>query len=149
MQYPTVDLLGDPVDRNHGGSGRPQHKATDENRRLVAIALAFGRSIDDIALSLGVSLPTLRKHYKGELKAQRALRHRLDMRLLVNLLRESDAGNVSATRELQARLDREDLKAARLAEAASPPAETLGKKAQADLAAKTAHETSSWGSLLQ
>lgn len=47
--------------------GRPSHVPTAENRNLVEAMTGFGIIQDDIATLLGISRPTLRKHYDAEL----------------------------------------------------------------------------------
>lgn len=49
------------------GRGRPSHQPTDDTRDLVRTLAGRGRSATDIALALGVSAPTLRAHYRGDL----------------------------------------------------------------------------------
>ena len=44
------------------------HKPTPEKRSEVRALGSFGIPHDDIALFIGISAPTLRKHYKMELK---------------------------------------------------------------------------------
>jgi hypothetical protein len=47
--------------------GRPAHKPTPELRRQVESMAGFGIPEDDIALSIDISAPTLRKYYRREL----------------------------------------------------------------------------------
>lgn len=47
--------------------GRPSHKPTDATRKQVESMAGYGIPEDDIALSLDISAPTLRKHYRREL----------------------------------------------------------------------------------
>lgn len=51
--------------KNKGG--RPSHKPTDATRKQVESMAGYGIPEDDIALSLDISAPTLRKHYRREL----------------------------------------------------------------------------------
>lgn len=46
---------------------RPVHQPTTEQRKQVETMAGFGITEDDIALSIGISAPTLRKHYRSEL----------------------------------------------------------------------------------
>jgi hypothetical protein len=46
----------------------PAHKPTDESRREVSALASFGVPQVDIAAYIGVSKPTLAKHYAKELK---------------------------------------------------------------------------------
>ena len=49
----------------------PPHKPTDETRELVAHRAALGQPHDRIAHKLGITRPTLVKHYDEELKTSR------------------------------------------------------------------------------
>ncbi|MGN5373271.1 hypothetical protein [Sphingomonas hankookensis] len=74
-----VDLFGLPVVRRGEGRGRPEHRWTLENSNKVLLAFARGLSLDDAALVVGVSVPTLRKHYFSEVKQQAAAKLRMEM----------------------------------------------------------------------
>ena len=47
--------------------GRPSHQPTDASRKQAESMAGYGIPADDIALSLDISAPTLRKHYRREL----------------------------------------------------------------------------------
>jgi hypothetical protein len=47
--------------------GRPPHKVEDFNRGKVQVMAGYGAKHEDIALSLGICVTTLVKHYKREL----------------------------------------------------------------------------------
>lgn len=47
--------------------GRPAHQPTDASRKQAESMAGYGIPEDDIALSLDISAPTLRKHYRREL----------------------------------------------------------------------------------
>jgi hypothetical protein len=49
-------------------AGRPEFKATDEQRAVVKALAAFGIPYLDIAAKIGVSGPTLSKHFDRELE---------------------------------------------------------------------------------
>jgi hypothetical protein len=51
-----------------GKHGRPAHQPTDETRLRVLRAVALGVTQDGTARLLGVSIETLRKHYKDEIE---------------------------------------------------------------------------------
>jgi AraC-like DNA-binding protein len=140
----SFDLLGDPVDPNHGRRGRPRHVATEENRRRVMVLLAFDWSEEKIAGALGITDKTLRRHYFRELKVKVAARWRVEAKLLSHLMSEVEAGNVSAMDRFFKRLDRHDLT---LAGGTRRPARQarVGLKEQRRLAAHTAHEATDWG----
>lgn len=61
------DLLGDPVDPGHGCGGRPRHIATDARRAMVRQLREAGQPQEAIAAALGITGPTLRRHYHREL----------------------------------------------------------------------------------
>ena len=46
--------------------GRPKHKATDQNRKLVKILSAGGMTQEDVAAELGIHFQTLVKYYREE-----------------------------------------------------------------------------------
>ena len=48
--------------------GRPEHNASQRTRNRVTRMTAFGWTNERIAGVLGVTLPTLKKHYRAELK---------------------------------------------------------------------------------
>lgn len=75
--------------------GRPQFKPTPVQRRKVANAVACGMSEDAIALAIGISRPTLRKHFRVELDTGAAQRR---MEAMDALLAKVRKGNVSAIR---------------------------------------------------
>lgn len=123
---------------------------TDENRRKVMLLAAFDKNEEQIAAALSITPPTLRKHYFRELRARLEARHRLEGKLLAALVKEVDAGNVSAMDKLFKRLDRHDLATGATSQPprqAKPPKK--GKKEAAVEAAHTAHEGSPWGNLLR
>jgi len=49
-------------------AGRPAYEPTDKERAQVKMLAAFGVREDDICKLLGISPPTLRKHFPGELE---------------------------------------------------------------------------------
>jgi DNA-binding CsgD family transcriptional regulator len=59
-------MAGEPKRR-----GRPPHQPSDDSRALVREMVAAGRTVDDIALAVGISEPTLRAHYPQELATPR------------------------------------------------------------------------------
>ncbi|MDI2110463.1 MULTISPECIES: hypothetical protein [Bradyrhizobium] len=140
----VLDLFGDPVPANWGERGRPEHVATQQNRNRVNLLVALGWSNARIASALFITQPTLRKHYFSELKFRDLARDRLVAQVGVKLMDGVNAGNVSAIREFQRYLERNDLmlygqtqQPAKAAAAEKPaPAEKVGKKAAAIAAAQ-------------
>jgi hypothetical protein len=105
----VFDLFGDPVPKNWGERGRPEHVASQQNRNRVSLLVALGWSNARIASALFVTQPTLRKHYFSELKYRQVARDRLVSQVGIKLLDGVNAGNVSAIREFQKYLERNDL----------------------------------------
>ncbi len=134
-----VDLFGLPVVRRGEGRGRPEHRWTLENSNKVLLAFARGLSLDDAALVVGVSVPTLRKHYFSEVKQQAAAKLRMEMTQLIRLNKAAADGNVTAEKELGRRLEKADLadtadRVANRGRNGAPP-RRLGKKEEASAAA--------------
>lgn len=60
---------GSPSNRRADGLGsRPQFNPTDEQRNIVTVMVAGGIQQEEIAAAIGISKPTLAKHFKTELK---------------------------------------------------------------------------------
>ena len=103
--------------------GRPQFQPTNEQREQCAILAAGRMSEENIAAALGVSRPTLRKHFADELTAGAAERNAA---VLQALYAAAVNGNVAAARTWLARQADEQgaalgKKAQREADAADPP----------------------------
>lgn len=103
-----LDLFGDPIPARHGKPGRPSHMPTVENRNKVIMLLALGWSNERIAGALRITPPTLRRHYFSELKCRDGQRDRMSAALAMRLWSEVQAGNVTAMREFQRFVDRND-----------------------------------------
>jgi hypothetical protein len=145
----NFDLLGDPIPENWGRRGRPQHVPTQENRSKIRLLLGFGWTAERIARALRVSKPTLRKHYFAELRHADEARDALKAAHLMMVYRQADAGNVGAIKELGRLIERDELeRIPQRRRAEEPKPEKLGKKEAADLAARSAHEGTEWGALL-
>lgn len=127
--------------------GRPPYKPTAAQRLRVSVAAGAGWRHEEIALALGISQPTLRKHFERELSV--GAYHRR-MEVVQALYRAAKKGNVQAVRhytELTPRAAAAPLSAPVRAPVAAAP--TLqGKKAQANAEARTAHVGTDWDSLL-
>ena len=137
-----VDLFGDPISPGRGQRGRPAHVPTRASRDKVWLGLVMGWSNDRIANAIGVSLPTLRKAYKAELKQRPMARDRADLRIVEKLFEGVNAGNVGSIKELRKVMERNDLMNAAAAarskprEAEEEKAKPLGKKEQRQANAK-------------
>lgn len=104
----NFDLLGDPIPEGHGKRGRPVHLVTDEKRRLVIQLQAFGWTMEKIAAALSITPPTLRKNYFRELRAKAESRARVEAKLLGELMKLAEAGNVQAISKYFGRLEKYD-----------------------------------------
>ena len=100
------DLLGHPIPENKGKPGANGHVPTAENASKIRTMLMAGMRLQDIARQLGLSSPTLRKHYFQNGKVN--YRHARDMALaeakaknLLQLQAAADDGNVSAMKEVR------------------------------------------------
>ncbi|SDW94638.1 hypothetical protein [Lysobacter enzymogenes] len=125
---------------------RPEHQPTKASRLKVAIAAGGGMRHEEIANALGISAPTLRKHYELELSTG-AAEKRMEV-LTVAFRTAVKKGNTSAARlYLQHAPEFEPAPgAAQEPEAAEPKPE--GKKAQANAAAIGAETGTEWEHLL-
>ncbi|MCZ4340173.1 hypothetical protein O4H52_01045 [Sphingomonadaceae bacterium G21617-S1] len=147
------DLLGDPIPEGHGGRGRPEHVRTERNRSKVIMLLAMGWSNPRIARSLGITPPTLKKHYFRELKVREEALDRLKAGHMSLLWDQAKAGNVAALKEIGKLIDRIDAASfgALAGEEKDDPEEDaadlgdIGKKERANIAARTAGQGSGWG----
>jgi hypothetical protein len=138
----NFDLFGNPYVEKPTKRGRPPHEVTKKTRNRVSMLVALGWANPRIAAALGVTLPTLHKHYFYELR-QREL---------------AEAGNVGAFKEFGKLLERNDRMEIEREMGANPKedgksaaAERVGKKvidkqraidADADLMAELEREAS-------
>lgn len=131
-QFARVDLFGDPVPENWGGRGRPEHIRTQQNANKVTMLLAFGWANARIAKAVGITAPTLRKHYGRELRYRDEARDRLQARSAMLLWEQFEKGSSAAGREFREMLAENDrMEIERSLGAAAPadkPAERVGKK---------------------
>lgn len=109
------DLLGDPIPDNHGEVGANGHIATAEKVNKVRLLLVSGMTQKEIAAQLGITIPTLRKHYfhSGQKKIAAARRQAVADERAKNLLRLDKAagdGNVAAIKEMKSILADEAMK---------------------------------------
>jgi hypothetical protein len=127
------DLFGNPWIDAPTKRGRPAHEVTVRRRNRVSMLLALGWSTPRIAAAIGVTLPTLHKHYFYELRQQEVARDRLEVRRLELAWELAESGNVGALKEFGKLMDRNDRMEAERSMASNagdkPPAERVGKKA--------------------
>ena len=110
-----VDLFGCPVLVREAKRGRPEHVRTPEIAKRVSMLFAIGRTVEAVAAAIGVTQPTLRKHYFSEVQQRQALLDRLEADQLAKLFDQSANGRTAATKLLLDRCD--DARAARFAAA--------------------------------
>ncbi|MFN3675795.1 MAG: hypothetical protein ACK4TC_07420 [Sphingomonas pseudosanguinis] len=101
-----LDLFGDPVLPTKEARGRPEHSWSLENSNKVLLAFAMGRSEKEAATAIGISVPTLRKHYFSEVAKRKDAKLRMEMTQLSRLNSAAADGNVTAEKELFKRLDK-------------------------------------------
>lgn len=105
------DLLGDPIPEGRGEPGRTGHIATAENVSRVRLLLLAGLPKGRIADEVGISLPTLNKHYfaSGKISARHAREMAVAEARATNVLRLDKAakqGNVAAMRAMHGIIER-------------------------------------------
>jgi hypothetical protein len=105
-EFSERDLFGDPIVEPQEGRGRPEHRWTLANSNKVLLAFARGLSVKDAATGIGVSVPTLRKHYSSEVAQRDAAAVRFEMVQLARLNERAGAGSVAAEKELGRRIDK-------------------------------------------
>lgn len=127
----NFDLFGDLIPEARERAGRPAHVWTIENSNKINLLFATGHDLKDAAKAIGVTVPTLRKHYFFEVEQWRVARLRLTAKQLLRLNSEAEGGNVAAIKELFKRMDKAALSdlAARVADRGKEkPKAKLGKK---------------------
>lgn len=149
----NLSLFGWSIPEARDVAGRPEHEPSDENRMKIMLLLSLGETNKDIAAALGISQPTLRRHYFQLLSTRRIARKQLDATVWVKLYEKVLAGDVSAIKEFNKKLDKHDVaelsanfggKAER--KPAAPKKEpALGKKEIARLEAVNAADGTDWG----
>ncbi len=125
--------------------GRPEHEPTEETRLKVRVLKAGAMSQLAIAEAIGISEPTLRKHYSSELDQGGAI---VTAEVLMARYRAAMGGSVPAQNKLLELAG--TLPPNKMGRPPSTKAEpALGKKAEAELAAQDAHEGTGWADLVK
>lgn len=112
-------------------SGRPEFAPTDEDREKVRVLKAGGMSNEAIAEVIGISEPTLRKHFSSELDRATA---KVRAELLMARYRSAMGGNVSAQNKMIEQVSANAAQEKRAPKEAKPP--KLGKKEEQKIAAQ-------------
>lgn len=94
----------------------------------VKLLLALGWSNQLVADAIGVSLPTLKRHFRAELAERDKMRVRMDAERIFAAATKAMAGDVGAGRLFQQLLDRNDRNMAEMRLAAQGGKDTRGKK---------------------
>lgn len=85
--------------KNFGRRGRPEYVPTRENVNKVSMLIAQGWTNVRIARTIGITIPTLKKHHKFQLADRDVMRDRIEARRLTALFEMGLAGNISAMKE--------------------------------------------------
>ncbi len=139
-------LFGWPAMPWKGARGRPPHVATEENINKVKLLMALDWTVERIANALGITQPTLRRHYISVLKLRALARDALDARRAELLWQQVEKGNVGAMKQFGLMVEEADRRSkSRLAaeqeeeeEAPRTPAKTSGYVRKTDRAADAA-----------
>lgn len=129
----NFDLFGQPIVDRAAGRGRPPYVVTEKNSNKVKLLLALGWANQRIANGLGISLATLKRYFRAELKVRDIMRDQLEARRIEMAMEQVNAGNVAAHKVLTNLIDRNDrMEVERQMAAAPAPSPTekgsLGKK---------------------
>lgn len=112
-------------------SGRPEYAPTSEEREKVRVLKAGGMSNEAICEVIGISEPTLRKHFSSEIDRATA-NVRAD--LIMARYRSAMGGNVSAQNKMIEQVSANEAQERRAPK--EPKAPKLGKKEEQKVAAK-------------
>ena len=100
------DLFGNPIEPIDEKLGRPAHEPSEENIIFVMVLLASGATNKEGAATLGLSVPTFRKHYLHLMKRRDLMLDRLRTKLRVTQIKQGLAGNASALNAALGTLER-------------------------------------------
>ena len=146
------DLFGNPARARKGERGRPPLEISSEDRDVVEAALVRGWSNERIAKAVGISVASLKRHFRAALAKRDAARDRMEAAVFATLARQGiEKGNVGALRRIMELMERDvartrDVEMNRLQREAETKGVKLGKKeAQQQAAQKIVTESSLWG----
>lgn len=112
----VTDLWGNEVYQSKGKKGRPPFEWTEENSNKVNMLLAMGWTNERIASCIldprtgnAISVPTLKRHFRSELKSRYIAADRLRLRQFEQAYSAAEAGNVGAMRLFMQLKDKNDL----------------------------------------
>ena len=90
------DLFGNPYDTSSRPVGRPEHVPTEELTINIMVLLASGMTNKEVAQTVGLSVPTLKKHYFHLIKQKDVILNRLRAKLRTAQIQQGLAGNASS-----------------------------------------------------
>jgi hypothetical protein len=127
------------------GRGRPEHEPSEENREKVRVLKAGGMSDAAIAEAIGISVPTLTKHYSLDIEVGSA---KVTAEVMMARYRSALGGSVPAQNKMLETIGATPQKP-RGRPTGVAAATKLGKKDQAQADAAGAHEDGRWSGLIQ
>lgn len=134
------NFWGDPQYRTVRKRGRPPFEWTQENSHKVSMLLAMGWTNDRIATCIvdprtgkPISTPTLKRHFRSELKVRLHARDMLTAKRLMVAADAAFGGNVGAMRLLDQLIEKNDAAVAsdRLTKPSDDDDAPVGKKEKA------------------
>lgn len=131
------------TEKNKGG--RPAYQPTDAHRQMVEVLAGFAIPTAKIALVIGIDQKTLLKYFEAEIGRGSAV---VEAKLAGNLLRLASGTDGTALKAIMFALNCRFGWSQYAPQPVEPKAKPLGKKADLEQAAHTAHEESEWGSLV-
>lgn len=131
------------MDKNKGG--RPTFEANAKDREAVKLMAGHNIGQDKIALALGITEKTLRKHFKKELATAAS---QVEAQLVSNLFALAKGKDGTAFRANEFLLNCR-FGWSRYAPAPIAREPELGKKEQMERAAQTGHEETGWAELIR
>ena len=132
----------DIIEKNKGG--RPKYQVSDKDREIVKLMAGHNIPQEKISIALDISINTLCKHFKKELSIAAV---QFEAQLISNLFNLAKGKDGTAFRANEFLLNCR-FGWSRYAAPIPPKEPSLGKKEQLDMAARTGHEDSEWGELL-
>lgn len=145
------DLLGDLIPENHDHVGRTGHVVTPESVNKVRQLVIAGWTGRTIAAEIGITGPTLTKHYFNQRSIKEAkciAISEVKGRIFLQLSKAASSGNVAAMKEMRRIIEKEELALLSDAygDAAPKKSKLLGKKEQRKVDANKSDEK--WDFLL-
>ncbi|MGV6840576.1 MAG: hypothetical protein ACWA40_10325 [Planktomarina sp.] len=146
----SFDLFGNVVFDTPKTKGRPPFERTEENARKISMLLAMGWSnariagvIRDPRTGKSISVPTLKRYFRSELKVRDSARDQMMARQMMRVWEAAEGGNVGAERVFMTLLEKNDLMQAATKlddQIQEKKPEAMGKKQIRAMAANTAKQ---------